>query len=134
MGLNPTKVSNFLWKRADLGELSCFASQESDTSRRILTEARFSFCAILPLSLNQDCGVFGGWPYLAYQYIMKMVSHTHQLEPCPIPMSFRVESNQSLTIRTVPAVVTVTLAWLQVNLQGVYGGGGGGDLDPLQVS
>ena len=21
-----------------------------------------------------DCGVFGGWPYLAYQYIMKTVS------------------------------------------------------------
>ena len=25
-------------------------------------------------SMNTDCGVFGGWPYLAYQYIMKVVS------------------------------------------------------------
>ncbi len=25
-------------------------------------------------SFNADCGVFGGWPYLAYQYIMKLVS------------------------------------------------------------
>lgn len=24
-----------------------------------------------PNNLNQDCGVFGGWPYLAYQYVMK---------------------------------------------------------------
>lgn len=23
---------------------------------------------------NADCGVFGGWPYLAYQYISKAVS------------------------------------------------------------
>lgn len=22
---------------------------------------------------NADCGVFGGWPYLAYQYVMKAV-------------------------------------------------------------
>ena len=25
-------------------------------------------------SLHQDCNVFGGWPYLAYQYIKKAVS------------------------------------------------------------
>ena len=25
-------------------------------------------------SLHQDCGVFGGWPYLAYEYIMNAVS------------------------------------------------------------
>ena len=25
-------------------------------------------------SMHQDCGVFGGWPYLAYQYIEKTVS------------------------------------------------------------
>lgn len=27
-----------------------------------------------PNNMNADCGVFGGWPYLAYQYIMKAVS------------------------------------------------------------
>jgi cathepsin F len=26
-----------------------------------------------PSSLHMDCGVFGGWPYLAYQYIQKQV-------------------------------------------------------------
>ena len=25
-------------------------------------------------SMNMDCGVFGGWPYLAYQYVKKTVS------------------------------------------------------------
>lgn len=24
--------------------------------------------------MHTDCGVFGGWPYLAYEYIMKIVS------------------------------------------------------------
>ena len=31
-------------------------------------------------SVNSDCGVFGGWPYLAYQYWMK--AH-RALPPCP---------------------------------------------------
>jgi len=29
---------------------------------------------VLLYSGNADCGVFGGWPYLAYQYISKAVS------------------------------------------------------------
>ena len=28
---------------------------------------------VLFYSGQADCGVFGGWPYLAYQYIMKAV-------------------------------------------------------------
>ena len=28
---------------------------------------------------NADCGVFGGWPYLAYQYISKAVSGIVQI-------------------------------------------------------
>ena len=34
-------------------------------------------CNYCPLhcSMNADCGVFGGWPYLAYQYIMELVVH-----------------------------------------------------------
>ena len=27
-----------------------------------------------------DCGVFGGWPYLAYQYIKKTVSHFRYIQ------------------------------------------------------
>ena len=27
-------------------------------------------------SMNMDCGVFGGWPYLAYQYVKKVVRDT----------------------------------------------------------
>ena len=40
-------------------------------------------------SMNMDCGVFGGWPYLAYQYVKRVVCCTTRLTPVsflfPIP-------------------------------------------------
>lgn len=32
------------------------------------------FLFLLTCSMNTDCGVFGGWPYLAYQYLTRLVS------------------------------------------------------------
>ena len=29
---------------------------------------------VLNFSTHTDCGVFGGWPYLAYQYIQQAVN------------------------------------------------------------
>lgn len=31
-------------------------------------------CHCFCFSMHADCGVFGGWPYIAFQYLMKLVS------------------------------------------------------------
>ena len=50
--------------------VDCDATQDPNKwASSVLQETQFM---IYP-SLNTDCGVFGGWPYLAYQYIMKQV-------------------------------------------------------------
>ena len=35
-----------------------------------------------PNATHADCGVFGGWPYLAYQYVMKAVSCSVLTDVC----------------------------------------------------
>ena len=32
-------------------------------------------------SMNMDCGVFGGWPYLAYQYVQGVVRNSRYSVP-----------------------------------------------------
>ena len=31
--------------------------------------------------MNMDCGAFGGWPYLAYQYVQGVVSNSRYSVP-----------------------------------------------------
>lgn len=50
--------------------------------KKIKLTFRQNYNHINPPNLSRgeaDCGVFGGWPFLAYQYVMRAVSTTIDL-------------------------------------------------------
>ena len=70
-----TKCGNAQQNRINYNQLTfCFSEiklSDSIVDNYAKIEIIFSvyFC-----STHTDCGVFGGWPYLAYQYIEQTVS------------------------------------------------------------
>lgn len=75
------------------------------------------FCS----SFNTDCGVFGGWPYLAYQYIMKLVSLSNFMGWLFDIMVCRVAWNLKTIILTVVALGSAFPVKLQVTTKPVVG-------------
>ena len=58
--------------------VDCDAS--TDPNKLVLIIIEVFYCQYVSIcSMNADCGVFGGWPYLAYEYIMKLVKNSESL-------------------------------------------------------
>ena len=69
-------------------------------------------------STHTDCGVFGGWPYLAYQYIQQTVNQLLDVIVCDnLCLLFRVALSQRAHIPTVAALESVSRAWLLVTIR-----------------
>lgn len=59
---------------------SMFLDKERKYNRQL---KNISHCNHRNLSRGEaDCGVFGGWPFLAYQYVMRAVSSRSIYDTC----------------------------------------------------
>lgn len=56
------------------------------------------YVSLPSFSMNADCGVFGGWPYLAYQYLMKLVSVYNGQHLCNSSFWMYMHANYSAKI------------------------------------
>ena len=75
---------------------------------------------MINFSTHTDCGVFGGWPYLAYQYIQQTVNQLSRWHYCDsqlLLLLIRVALRQRAHTPTVAALESVSHAWLLVTIR-----------------